>query len=558
MNIRGILKRLPEKSRKGLIFSAFLTFINSLLELISFTFYIPVIYLLLFHHGDPKRQLIDSLAAKAGVEGNLNVLLITAALLVLISGLKIFLQIRIGHRINRELYNTYKWAVTSLYDSTVARGMQYVKEEGPTALTHNICITTYTLVFSVLKPLITLLSDITTILLITLITALINPYAAIALILTFTPALLYYYIYSGRMGDEGREENNSRRNQVKLVQESLRGYAEIRVNHYVKTVKERLNMELDRQIEIKGRLDRKRELFVKPVETVILVTVLLLLALSSIHAVRESITSVSAGVLMAATLKFFPAIRSVLSNSTSIKTSGFSIKILFGATSVTNQENAEALPFNSKIEIKNISFSYPDKGKVLENYNLIIDKGDIVGIKGVSGIGKSTLIHLILGLLTPEKGEITIDGKRLSCANMESWHRDIAYVSQDTFILNGTLKENIEMGNPHDHEMLERAIKAAHLKEYIDNLPEGAEHHTGETGAKLSGGLKQRIAIARAHYRNSPILIMDEATSSLDRNSEKEILECIQRVKEQKRDMTIIIVSHREAPLGLCNKITEI
>jgi len=197
------------------------------------------------------------------------------------------------------------------------------------------------------------------------------------------------------------------------------------------------------------------------------------------------------------------------------------------------------------IIFKNVAFSYPqdpDK-KVLDSVNLTINKQQFVAIVGHSGSGKSTIMDLILGLYKPDHGEILINNISLNSLNIDNWRSRIGYVSQETFLFNGSVKENIAFATSDiDINRVEEAAKMANAHEFISRLPNGYDTEVGERGLKLSGGERQRLAIARALYRNPEIIILDEATSSLDSKAEKEVQKAIENLEGEK---TLIAVAHR-------------
>jgi len=200
----------------------------------------------------------------------------------------------------------------------------------------------------------------------------------------------------------------------------------------------------------------------------------------------------------------------------------------------------------NKIELKNISFSYEDNNKpAIKNLSLSIPINSFVSIVGASGAGKSTVLDIILGLLTPKQGEVLIDGHSLSSI-VENYQQNISYVGQNIFLHNDSIKNNICFGvnqNDIDEKKLSNAIKASNLLDLVNELPEGINTKIGERGVKISGGQQQRVAIARALYLDRNIIILDEATSSLDGISENNILKRLKLFSEEYKK-TIIMVTH--------------
>jgi ATP-binding cassette subfamily B protein len=215
--------------------------------------------------------------------------------------------------------------------------------------------------------------------------------------------------------------------------------------------------------------------------------------------------------------------------------------------------------FNSLISFRNVSFFYKNtKEYILEDLNFEIKKGSKVGIIGKSGVGKSTLLDLLMGLLTPERGSIYVDGVKLTSDTLSSWQSKISHVPQKLFLSDSSFLENIAVGkltNDIDFQKIELVSKKVQLHDFIMNLNKKYYEQVGERGIKLSGGQIQRVGLARSLYKNSEIIIFDEATNSLDPETERLIMEELYCLDE---NLTIIIVAHRINTLSKCDVIFEL
>lgn len=222
---------------------------------------------------------------------------------------------------------------------------------------------------------------------------------------------------------------------------------------------------------------------------------------------------------------------------------------------VTNPQNPQPLPRNlqGNIKFENVSFSYNGSDKVLENINLDIPASKVIALVGPTGVGKSTLVSLIPRFYDVDTGSIKLDGIDIRELNIDDLRRKISIVLQDVFLFHGSVKENLLFGNPQatDEEIIE-AAKIANAHEFIASLPEGYNTIIGERGVKLSGGQRQRISIARAVLKNTPILILDEATSSVDTETELLIQQALERLM---RGRTTIIIAHRLSTIRNADKI---
>ena len=247
----------------------------------------------------------------------------------------------------------------------------------------------------------------------------------------------------------------------------------------------------------------------------------------------------------AALYRLMPATSRLLSYFNVFEASKASIQLLnhhFIKKNANSKINLEKLAFKEKLICKNISHSYVKNENIISNLSFKINKNDFIAISGASGIGKSTLIDIICGLIIPTKGKIILDGKLNIRTNIESWKKNIGYVPQSSYILDSDIKENIIFGDKKiNKEKFEIAINFSNLKNFINKKKQGIYFRVGEDGCNLSGGQAQRICIARAIYRSPEILICDEITNSLDRQNEKKIIYSLLKLRKK---MTIICITH--------------
>ena len=270
------------------------------------------------------------------------------------------------------------------------------------------------------------------------------------------------------------------------------------------------------------------------------------------------------GVFVVASFRLVPGISRILSSYQVIRYIEPSVKILLSEYDFKNNSQSKKISinkkdspliFNKEIKLKNISFSYSLRKEFsLSKISIDIKKGDFVGIIGQTGSGKSTLINLLIGLLEPNNGEVMVDDLNIK-SNLSGWHKKIGYVPQSVYLIDDTIRKNIAFGLREENindDLIKKAIEKANLKIFLSTLKDGAETVVGEKGIRISGGQKQRIGIARALYRDPEILILDEATSSLDQATEKKIMESVNFLKKTK---TLIVITHRLITVQNCDKI---
>ena len=249
--------------------------------------------------------------------------------------------------------------------------------------------------------------------------------------------------------------------------------------------------------------------------------------------------------------RILPALNRILSNYNTLLFLSNSLDIVYSDLSYTPQtEGKDFIDFKNKIELTNVSFEYNKNKKVLENINIIINKGDKVAFVGESGSGKSTLVDLIIGLYKPLSGEIVIDDKKLTSDNVKSYRSKVGYIPQSIYLFDGTVGENVAFGYEYDKEKIMEVLKKANIYDFLSSK-EGLDTLVGDGGIQLSGGQKQRIGIARALYSDPEILVLDEATSALDNETEAKIMD---EIYETSQDKTLLIIAHRLSTIERCDR----
>lgn len=456
---------------------------------------------------------------------------------------------------NYFLLSLYKRLSFSLFSSYYHRGILFISRLGSTRLGYEVNYVCYAFSMSLLSPLLNMTADVLLILLVTAVLLVYAPMTVLMLYLAFFPfMLMYIFGIKRRIRYYGKKELLARREQTRIVTEAYKGYAELEVNHAFPSLQHSFLKGLDTISFCRLKLETVYHLPLCLSELSVVIG-LTLLALSGTGNVKALV-----GIFAVGAFRLLPALRESLSAWTQIQNSVFCLRIIKAGMedlfSTFEEKPTAGLSFEKEIAISNLSYAYPEGKRVLKEFDCTIRKGEYIGIRGSSGIGKSTLFNLLLGFLKSDGGEIRIDGVLLSAENRKLWHRRIGYVPQGVFILDGTLAENVALGCCDiSKEKVKRILRQVRLDEWVDELPLGIDTLLGESGARLSGGQKQRVGIARALYKEADILLLDEATSALDTATECEINEMICGLRNDYRGLTVLSIAHRESSLAFCNRI---
>lgn len=378
---------------------------------------------------------------------------------------------------------------------------------------------------------------------------LISPYLTLYIFLLIPVAALGIIMISKSLRRSAEKSKSILAQLFSLIEESLGGIKVVKafgIENYIQQKFKTINQNLYTQ---NVKMYRKNDLASPSTEVVVLGILMFILYLGSKLVFHSNLSASAFLGYFGIASQLIPPIKQISQAYNTIQKGLVSEerinKILNETTNIYENKHAiDYSDFKEKIEFNNVNFSYikGDNGFILKNTNLIISKGKVTALVGKSGSGKTTLTDMILRFYEPDNGEIFIDQIRIKDIKTSSLKNLVSLVSQESFLMNDTVRNNILFGKDYSEEEWIEASKMANAHEFIMQLPEKYDTFVGDRGNNLSGGQRQRISIARALLRNTPILIMDEATSSLDTENEKIIQDTIQKIKHKK---TIIIIAHR-------------
>ena len=455
-------------------------------------------------------------------------------------------QLRIYRDFSRRMFVNY-----------YRRGLMFLKSKSSVQLGHEVNYVCYTFCLCVLAPLFRMGGEAVLVLLMIAALVIWEPLAGLLLCAVLIPlALAYILVVRKRLRNYGREELEARRRQSRTVVEAFRGYAEIEIAQSFGTSLSSFDQGMEAITHSRLRMERY-QLFPQFLSEAAIVAGIALL----IGTGRGDVGILS-GVFAVAAFRLIPAMRGILNSWATLQNASHSIDVVAEGIADAPAESREAeqpFTFTHSIRLENLGFAFPDGGRLFGGVNLEIRRGERIGVRGASGSGKSTLFNLMLGFFRPTEGRICIDGRELTAGNRNAWHRLVGYVPQEIFIIEGSLADNIALGHlPPDRDKVLHVLEQVQLREWADALPQGLDTPLGEYGSRLSGGQKQRIGIARALYKEAEVLFFDEATSALDSRTEQEINSALAALSARYRELTMIIIAHRESSLEVCDRVFDL
>jgi ATP-binding cassette, subfamily B, bacterial PglK len=419
----------------------------------------------------------------------------------------------------------------------------------------------------ILQSLLRLISDGVVGVMILILLAWNNGPAFLLLILLLGGLVLAYDIFfRKRVHLFGKLSNDYSTKMLQGVHEGMEGFKEIRIlgkkGFFYNTVKE--NAKRYSEIGAKSLVISTAPRYLLEF---ILVLFMVLLTFIAITLEQDSTKLIATFSMFGiASIRLIPSVNQVISGITQLRFGRHGVGLLYSdmrkiddlskKNRLTNDSfNPDKQKLFESIALQNIDFSYLNKGnKVLKGISIKIKAGESIGIVGSSGSGKTTVVDLMLGLLDPDEGMVLYNGTPLK-ENLAQWHSQVAYLPQQIFLIDNTLRNNIALGVKEEeinNVMIEEALNQSRLMELVKQLPNGVDTILGERGIRLSGGQRQRVALARAFYHQRSVLVMDESTSALDNETEREIVKEIKLLKGKK---TVIVVAHRLTTVQHCDRI---
>ena len=562
--LKKINLHLKSKRRKNIIFVLFFSLLSSLAESISIAMLIPFISFFI----SPENYVFNSFFKNIFIFFNpldqKDILLIVSFSFILIVLLASFIKLKYIKTSNALSKNITSDFQIKIFRFLINQDFTYHFKHGSNEIMSNLSQKTQCfneMIFSAVNIINSILISLAIVIILIINEPFYTPMIIISIFLFF---FITFKIKSSTVLKQGQTINLNQNFIIDIFQNTIGYLPEIIVYNLKKFFSKTLSKVSK---EIAASSARIQTISMSPkvyLETFVIVFVILVIYFSDLNERSIEVNISYLAILAFGTQKCLPLINSIYNLSIVFKSvtptvNSFLNILSNGDTNILNEEEYDALKFEKKIRIENISFQYnKNLPKILNKFNYDIIKGEKVAIKGQTGSGKSTLINIISGLLNPTDGRILIDDTPINPENLKQWQKNLSIVPQTVFLNDATALENIAIANDLssiDIQKVKNSAKIAQIDTFIESLPNKYNEKVGERGVRLSGGQRQRLGIARALYRDSQVIILDEPTNALDVETEKLVMDSITKLS---KNITLIMISHSDRSLQYFDKIIDL
>jgi ATP-binding cassette, subfamily B, bacterial PglK len=569
MNIQllnSLWKYLSRRRKSQCKLLLILMFLASLSEIISIGSVLPFLSVLISPEYIFSHSFIKPLIQPLGISEPSHLVLpltIVFVVAVLFAGavrlLLLYVVTRLSYAIGADIsIDIYRRTLYQEYEAHILRNSSEV--------VNGIITKTNTVIGGVINPVLVLISSVV------LLVGVVSVLVFIDLKVTLVALIVFGFFYFGIIYyTKKRLKNNSQiiadqsTLMVKSIQEGLGGIRDVLIEG-----SQEFYCSIYRNADLPMRQASGSNIFISGSPKYVLESVgMSLIAIFAYTMTQQQESEMSTiipilGALALGAQRLLPVLQQSYSSYSIIKGSEASLSDVLSflnqpLSDFTENNKFETILFKKYIIVNNLSFRYTEESPwILRNVDLTLEKKGIFGFVGETGSGKSTLIDIIMSLLSPTVGNVSVDNQIITDKNKNAWRSHVAHVPQDIYISDSTIEANIAFGVPEykvNHQKVKEAARRAQISELIEGWKEGYKTPVGECGIKLSGGQRQRIGIARALYKKSDVLVFDEATSALDNDTEDAVMKAIESLKGE---LTILIIAHRLSTLRKCNKIIKL
>ena len=536
------------RKKKFYLMVAFLL-AGMLLDIFSLAILVPLIELII---GNNSNILTTQVLLLTDKYFNGKALLPFSVFVILVFTIKTVYSIYLTYRQNRFISNLIRDTSNKLFSFYLHQNYSFHIQNNSAEVIRNLNTDLYHFA-TYLRSILFLFTEIGFVSSTLILLILLNPLISFGTILFFGVLIIVYYrIFRTKLNQLGEKKQKIALQHNKIVLESISSIKEMKVNQK-ELFFEKIFTSYSNQL---WSIDTTHNTFLQVpryiLEFISILTIFMMLFFIFLDDGISGEVFSFFGVFIASVFKLIPSANKILNSLQNLKFSDSALNTIKSKlVSKTIKHRKSYVKRFDNLELKNIVFKYGQSEEILKDLNIVINRGDFIGVKGESGSGKTTLIDLILGLQTPNSGKILINGESNKMIK-------VGYVPQHTSILDVTIKDNVAFGvekQDQETKKILESLKKAEILNFIESKDEGLEFIAGENGSKLSGGQKQRIGIARALYLEPDLLLLDEPTSALDIATEQSILKTLQKLSGE---MTIVLISHNESLLKGCVKIYKL
>jgi ATP-binding cassette, subfamily B, bacterial PglK len=565
--------------RQRLFFLMGLAAFSSILEAFGIGMVGP--FVAIATNADKNRPLLEAGRSVLGSIGiaqatHVQILLILGLLLIVIFYVKSYLGFSVQRLLRQFGGMQRRWVAARLMYAYSRAPYTYHLAHNSAELIQTVINETEVFCELVLLPTLFACSNLLIITAIMVLLVMTNAFAVVVVAGVVGVSVGIFQRFKTRIAQWGRDRNESFETSIRLLNDSFGGVKEIRVIGCEPYFEEQVDRELKRYAQSSSAFYAFSNV-PRYVMEAFLITFLVLFTCTFLWLGDGDSGQLNSilGIFAMASIRMLPCVGTIVNAGSQIKYATAALDKIYLALKdleslptidrrilstdpdlwMGKRETIVPMPFESQVTLQNLIYRYPSiQEPALKSISLSFKRGESIALIGRSGAGKTTLVDLLLGLLTPESGDITVDGVSVY-HNIAAWQRLVGYVPQMIYLTEDTLARNVAFGVPDhlvDHQQLQHAIELAQLTDLVDRLPQGIDTMVGERGMRLSGGQRQRVGIARALYHDRQILVLDEATAALDNETESLISDAIKALGGQK---TLVIIAHRLSTVEHCDRI---
>ena len=552
---------LDRRDRTSALVLAGAMFLGALVEMVG----VGAVPLVVSTLADPDAVRAHAVAGRVlrwmGVSSSAGAVQAVGLILVSVYALKAGVQSALAYALNRWVLKRQVEIALRLYGSFLARPYPFHLQRNSSVLIRDIAHSAMGVGMWALRPMLFLTMEGLTLLTVAALLLVVEPFSSmVAFLMLGLPSVLFLRTVRRRATWLGEEEHREREGMLRAVSEGLSGIVATKVlgreDHFLERFRE--------SSERYARAATQRALIwelPRPLLETIAVAGLLGITVVLMATGRSPTSLVPTLTLLSvAAVRMIPSFTRIVTSLSWLRWAIPAVDAVHDELSraAEGSDDSKALDSPGEICFDGVDFAYdPAVGSVLKDVSFRICPGEAVGLVGPSGSGKSTVLALMLGLLDPSNGRVSVGGQDLRHRG-RAWRAQIGFVPQDIHLVDASIRRNIAFGlseDDIDNAAVWRAVEAAQVREFVEQLPQGLDTVVGERGVRLSGGQRQRVAIAQALYHDPPVLFMDEATSALDDETERVVMDAIEGLKGSR---TLVIVAHRASTVSVCDRLIRL